>query len=308
MNKYLLALLFSTLSYAGFQRAEAAAIPDDCKINGFAISCQAWSFNRYSVLEAIDRCSQTGAKCIEFFPGQKLSKEEPTIKFDHNSPDDVIAKVKAKLAECKIRAVNYGVVGIPADEAGARKVFDFAKKMDMYGLTTESTGSIAMIDKLAKEYDIHVGFHGHPKQANNPNYKVWDPDYILDLTKDCDARVGSCADTGHWITSNLDPFECVKKLGKRVQSSHLKDRDFIGKQSPDVPYGTGKGRIADILGEYKKQGLQGNISIEYEAHWENNIDDMKKCVEFVKNWKEGDTSPAPAPAEVKPEPKAEEKK
>ena len=42
-----------------------------------------------------------------------------TIKKINASPA-TIQKVKDKLAQYSIRAVNYGVVGIPKDEAGAR--------------------------------------------------------------------------------------------------------------------------------------------------------------------------------------------
>src|SRR5437764_13300215 len=99
-------------------------IPDECKQGGFAIGCQAYTFNHFSVFEAIDKTAEAGGKVIEFFPGQKLSKEEPNVKWDHNASDETIAKVKAKLAEHKIMAVNYGVVGIPKEETGARKIFE----------------------------------------------------------------------------------------------------------------------------------------------------------------------------------------
>ena len=67
------------------------------------------------------RREEAGGKVIEFYPGQKLSKEEPNVKWDHNASDEVIAKVQAKLAQHKIKAVNYGVVGIPNDGgAGAQ--------------------------------------------------------------------------------------------------------------------------------------------------------------------------------------------
>jgi hypothetical protein len=65
----------------------AAPIPDDCKIGGFAIGCQAWTFNNYTVMEAIDKTAAAGGKIIEFYPGQKLSPEQPDVKFDHNSSD-----------------------------------------------------------------------------------------------------------------------------------------------------------------------------------------------------------------------------
>ena len=148
-------------------RAESK-IPEDCKTGGFFIGCQAYTFNHFSVFEAIEKTAEAGGKVIEFYPGQKLSKEEPNVKWDHNAPAETIQKVKDKLAACKVTAVNYGVVGIPKDEAEARKIFEFAKTMSLYAVTTESVEALDTIEKLVKEYDIRVGFHDHPKQANNP--------------------------------------------------------------------------------------------------------------------------------------------
>src|SRR5437016_7744889 len=86
----------------------AEEIPDDAKIGGFVLGCQAYTFNRFSVFEAIEKTAQAGGKTIEFYPGQKLSADEPNIKWDHNASDEVVRKVKDKLAQHKILAVNYG--------------------------------------------------------------------------------------------------------------------------------------------------------------------------------------------------------
>src|SRR5207244_1896267 len=129
----------------------AGKIPAEYRIGSFAMGCQAYTFNRFSVFEAIEKTEQAGGKVIEFYPGQKLSREEPNVKWDHNASDEVIEKVKAQLTQHHLKAVNYGVVGIPRDEAGARKVFEFAKKLGLYGITTESVESIDTIEKLVKE-------------------------------------------------------------------------------------------------------------------------------------------------------------
>src|SRR5690349_1832774 len=89
----------------------AAPIPEDCKIGGFALGCQAYTFNRFSVFEAIEKTAQAGGKVIEFYPGQKLSPDQPGVKWDHNASDEVIEQVKAQLTKHGLRAVNYGVVG-----------------------------------------------------------------------------------------------------------------------------------------------------------------------------------------------------
>jgi sugar phosphate isomerase/epimerase len=264
-------------------RAEVP-IPDEYKQGGFAIGAQAYSFNRFSLMEAIDKTAAAGGRVIELFPEQKLSKEEPTLKCNHNATDEVLEKVKAKLKANHIMAVNYGVVGIPKDEAGARKIFEFAKKMGLRAVTTESVDAIDTFEKLVKEYDIMVGFHDHPKQPDNPNYKMWDPNYILSVVKDRDQRIGSCADTGHWLTSNVDPIEALHILKGRIISSHMKDRDTTGPKHIDVPFGNGVGKIGELLEELRRQNFQGNISIEYEYNWDNNVTDVAQCVAFVRGY------------------------
>lgn len=281
MKPLLVAALAALLAVSG---THAAPIPDDAKTNGFAIGVQAYTFNRFTVFEAIEKAAEAGAKVIEFYPGQKLSKEEPTVKWDHNASDEVFAKVVAKLAQHKIKAVNYGVVGIPVEEPEARKIFEFGKKLGLYAITTESFEAIDTIEKMVKEYDIKVGFHNHPRRPDKPTYRMWDPYFILELTKDRDARIGACADTGHWQTTGINPLWAVKTLKGRVISSHMKDKVEFGK-SHDVPYGTGVGQVGDILAELKAQGFEGNISVEYEYNWDNSLPEVKKCVEFVRDWK-----------------------
>jgi sugar phosphate isomerase/epimerase len=264
-------------------RAESK-IPDDCKTGGFFIGCQAYTFNHFTLFEAIEKTAEAGGKVIEFYPGQKLSKEEPAVQWDHNASPQAIQKVKDKLAACKITAVNYGVVNIPKDEAEARKIFEFAKTMGLYGITTESVEALDTIEKLVKEYDIKVGFHDHPKQANNPSYKMWDPNYVLSVIKDRDARIGSCADTGHWVRSGLNPVECLRILKGRIISSHLKDLHQMGPSAHDVPYGTGVSDVPALLNELKAQQFAGNISIEYEYHWENSTPEVAQCIGFVRGY------------------------
>ena len=258
-------------------------IPEDCKIGGFFIGCQAYTFNHFSVFEAIEKTASAGGKVIEFYPGQKLSKEEPTVSWDHNASAETIQKVKEKLAASKVTAVNYGVVDIPKDEAAARKVFEFAKALGLYAVTTESVDAIDTIEKLVKEYDIKVAFHDHPKQANNPGYKMWDPNYVMSVIKDRDARIGSGADTGHWVRSGLDPVECLKKLEGRILGFHLKDALEKGNRGArDVPLGEGTAEYGAVLAELKRQGYRGVTGIEYEHDSPELDQDVAKCVAFVE--------------------------
>ena len=259
-------------------------IPAEYATSGFFIGCQAYTFKNFTVFEAIDKTAEAGGKVIEFYPGQKLSKDEPKTVWDHNASPETIQKVKDKLAQHNIKAVNYGVVQIPKDEAKARKIFEFARAMQLRAVTTESVDAIETIEKLVKEYDIMVGFHDHPKRPNDANYKMWDPNYILSVVKDRDPRIGSCADIGHWVRSGLEPVECLRILKGHIISSHMKDLNEKSPKAHDVPYGTGVSDIPAVLDELKAQGFTGNISIEYEHNWDNSVPEVAQCIGFVRGY------------------------
>lgn len=260
----------------------APPIPDNLKTGGFEVGCQAWTFHDFSLFEAIDKTAEAGAPTIEFIPNQKLSVEEPSVKFGHDAPKEVWDKVKAKLAEKHVTPVAYGVVGIPKDEAGARKIFEFAKYFGLQTINTESVDSIDTFEPLVKEYDIKVGFHDHPKRPDHPEYKMWDPEYILSVVKDRDPRIGSCADTGHWVRSGLKPVDAIRILKGHIVSSHLKDLNVPLPSGHDMPWGEGVSDVNGILEEYKKQDFVGPISIEYEYNWGHNVPDAKACMDFMR--------------------------
>lgn len=281
--KYLRSLSFLVL--AAVAPLGAANLPDDLKINGFAVGCQAYTFNRYTLFEAIEKTASTGAKVIELYPGQKLSKEQPDVKFNHEAGPEVWDKVKARLKEQGITPVAYGVVGLSKDEAVSRKVFEFAKYFGIRVINTESADAIDTIEKLVKEFDIQVGFHDHPKRPQDPNYRMWDPNYILELVKDRDQRIGSCADVGHWVRSGLKPVDCLRILKGRIVSAHLKDLHAPLPSGHDVHWGQGVSDIPAILEEFRAQGFSGPISVEYEYNWLENVTDAKACIDFIKSYK-----------------------
>jgi len=281
--KTLTCSLAATAALLAAAAAIGAPIPDGCKTGGFAVGCQAYTFNRFSVMEAIEKTALTGSKVIEFYPGQKLSLEQPNAKWDHHASDEVIAQVQAQLAKHGVRAVNYGVVGAE-DAAEWRQIFEFAKRLGLYAVTTERVNQLDMIEPLVKEFDIRVAIHNHPRQPNNADYKVWDPAYVLSVVKDRDARIGACADVGHWATSGIVPLDGIKLLQGRIVSGHLKDRTAIGKSTEDVPFGSGISNFKGILDELKRQGFDGNLSVEYETKWDNSVPDVAQCIGYFRGY------------------------
>ncbi|MDB6079017.1 MAG: hypothetical protein JWO82_2764 [Akkermansiaceae bacterium] len=255
--------------------ASAVAEP----VPAFRAGCASYTFNRFTAYEAVEKTSQAGGTVIEFYPGQTLSPSDPA----RVSPDLTDAQVDALLEHLKknhVVAASY-YTDIPKDETQARKVFEFARKMKLRSLTTESDDAIDTIEKLVKEFDLRVGFHEHAKKPDDPNYKLWDPQFVHDLVKNRDRRIGACADTGHWATSGLVPLDALKILDGRIISLHLKDRKEIGRETTDQILGSGISNIAGILQELRRTKFDGSIFIEYEANWENSVSDVRQCLEFV---------------------------
>jgi len=259
-------------------------IPAEAKVGGVAIGCIVYTFDHFTLFEALEKTAAAGGRVVELSAKTSLSKEAPGVAFDYHASAEVIQKVKDKLAQCRLTAVAYAVIPFPPGEAEGRKLFAFAKTMGLRAIITESPEAIDLMEKLVKEYDIMIAFHDHPRQRNNPNYRMWDPNYILALVKDRDPRIGACADTGHWARSGLRPVECLRILKGRIISGHLKDLNRMGPGAHDVPYGTGVCDIGGILDELKAQGFEGNLSIEYEYNWDNSLPEVAQCVGFVRGY------------------------
>jgi sugar phosphate isomerase/epimerase len=244
---------------------------------GFTISVQCWSLKEFTLWEAIEKSAAAGASAVEIFPGQKIGGDLGDVKLGPDLSDDQIAKLLEHAKKNGITPVNFGVTGISKDEAEARKTFEFAKKMGLYGVTTESLDALDTLEKLAKEYDIKVCFHNHPKPT-----ALWNPDKIWEAIKDRHANIGYCADLGHWATSGLDPLEVIKKIAPRVHAFHMKDREAVGKWTHDRPFGTGVIDNAAILDEVRKHGFAGNVTIEYEHNWKTNLPEIAQCVGYLR--------------------------
>jgi sugar phosphate isomerase/epimerase len=170
-----------------------------------------------------------------------------------------------------LKLVAFGVCDVPTDEQGARKMYEWAKKLGIEVLVTETVPT-AVHDKLCTEFNIRYALHNHPQS--------WPPEKVLKYTKDRCKLIGSCSDTGHWMRAKRVPVDTLKMLEGRVEHLHFKDLDQYG-EGHDVPWGTGKGDPAGMLAELKRQGYQGYLSIEYEY---GSLDDLAKnlplCVKF----------------------------
>jgi sugar phosphate isomerase/epimerase len=269
-----LALLATALPVLSVEESKAKRDDSASENLGMKLSLQCWTFNRLSFSETVDKAVELGVKYLEIYPGQKV---EPGSKetVNRTMSAETMAKMKKKLADAGgLKVIAYGVDGVPTDEEGARKTFEWAKKMGIRVLVTETTPN-DIHEKLCKEFNIRYALHNHPQS--------WPPAKVLEACKGRGKLMGSCSDTGHWMRASFIPVETLKKMKGRVEHLHFKDLNQLGKGRDvhDVPWGTGKGDVKGMLTELKRQGYKGYLSIEYEYGSLEHLDqNLPKCVAF----------------------------
>ncbi len=245
---------------------------------GFSIAVQMWSLKEFTLFEAIGMAAAAGAAGVEFYPGQKLGRGHGNVVFGPEMTRREIDMVRARLDGCGVVGVNFGVVEIPNDEAAARRIFDLARGFQLYGITTESAGSVDLLEKLAAEYDLKVCFHNHPKPT-----ALWHPETVWKLVDGRHENLGFCADVGHWASSGLDALETAERIAPRIRSFHFKDREFPTEWSHDRPFGTGALNLPAILDAALAAGFAGNVSIEYEHNWKSNLLEIAQCAGWLRS-------------------------
>ena len=241
---------------------------------GWELGLQCYTFRAISFFETVDKARELGIRKLEIYPGQRLKPGSETKTGTDMSDEDVVS-MKAKLREAGIQLVSFGVAGIPTEEAAAEKHFQWAKKLGLEILVTETRPN-AMLDRLSEKYGVRIALHNHPQS--------WPPDQVLEACKGLSKRIGSCADTGHWKRRGLVPLEALQKLKGRIIELHFKDVAPTGStpaRFEDRPWGTGDCGAKALLGELAKQGFRGPVIIEYEV---GSVEDLMKnlsiCVSF----------------------------
>lgn len=245
---------------------------------GWELGVQTWSFNQFTLTEALDKADSVGVKYIQAYPGQKIGGgiegNFDYRKIDKATQDKVLDLLKKK----GIHLVSYGVVS-PNNENDWQKLFEFAKYMNLQSIATEpSFKFLPLVAKLADQYKIKVALHNHPKPT-----RYWSPDTTMAALKLANSSyVGVNADIGHWVRSGLNPVDCLKQLEGHIFALHLKDLSKKSNNAHDVVWGTGVSDIDGIIAELKRQKFKGPIFAEYEYNWENNTAEIAMSVKNIR--------------------------
>ncbi|MGQ9574152.1 MAG: sugar phosphate isomerase/epimerase family protein [Thermoguttaceae bacterium] len=244
---------------------------------GWRVACCAYSFNRFTFYEALQRTASLGLKLVEGFSWQPVSTQWKDVQTNETMPSAVRKEVKRHLAETGMKLVGCYMAEMPNSPDACRRKFDWGKELGVeYFVAEPPLDAFDLLEKLCDEYQIALAVHNHPK----PHSVYWNPETIVKATQGRSKRLGCCADTGHWVRSGLDPVECLKKVEGRLISFHLKDIVEFGKpEAEDVVWGTGKGNIEGVLEEVYRQKARPVFGIEYERGGETRPE-LARCLAY----------------------------
>ncbi|MDO5580588.1 MAG: sugar phosphate isomerase/epimerase [Planctomycetia bacterium] len=273
-------LVEKTLNMIDQAYSNSAAGQKALKKLDWHLAVAAYSYRKFTFFEAVDKIAALGVKEVEGFNFQKIDSKIPQTLDPAKLSDEILNQVNAKLrsAGVELTALYYG--NFPADEKACRKIFENSKKLGIkYFVSEPDPKLIPMLDKLANEYKIIVGLHGHSKESS-PN--TWHPELVLKHCEKYSPMIGAFSDTGHWIRSELHPAEGVKILKNRLVGTEIHDCVPFDRTATDVPLGTGTGKM-DLFFQNVKQYRQGPvlISIEYNTNPEEPSADIHKCIDFI---------------------------
>ncbi len=237
----------------------------------FKLGIQIYSLRGFPVDKALQHSKDLGFEQVEFFSGM----------FPVDSSDEAIKAMLAKVNDLGMTISAHGVNGFSSDDAANRKVFEFAKKAGIKNISAGPTlDAMDSLEGLVKEYDIRIAIHNHgPSDRFN---KVAD---LLRAIEGRDARIGACADLGHYIRSGEKPVEVIRLLSGRLYGIHLKDFAEMKENSRGVLLGQGHLDCAAVFDAMlqAKFPADGALSLEYEENPEDPIADIRQCVATAKS-------------------------
>lgn len=282
------------LAFACPQIPSLAQDPAPAGPPGWRLGVAAWSFNRFTFFEAADKTAALGLRHLEAFEGQRVNAESEA-KLDPALPDSTIAAIRAKLVTADITLTSLYIHELSEEEAVCRRSFEFARQLGVETIISEpKPEALELIDRLCAEFDIRVALHNHPEGSS----RYWHPREVLRVLEGRSARLGACADLGHWQRSGIKPVDGLRLLGQRLLSLHVKDLNRAAPDGHDVPWGTGQGDIAGVLQEVHRLGIRPTLfAIEYEHLWDDNRAEIARCAEFYRKTVAGLVATAPAAPE-----------
>lgn len=213
----------------------------------------AYTYHNLSIDAMIEEMQALHITEMEMSRGEFMTFKHPPI--------ETFETFRRKIDAAGIRCVSYYAPTIKTQQDLDDSV-RFAKALGATNITGDPEGDMlrAVDDRLTKER-LTFGIHNHFFAGRKFAYES--PDDILKALQGRSKTMGCTLDIGHIISCGFDPLDAVRKLGPHLKLVHLKDIEAPGAEV-NVPLGSGRCRIVDVMAHLKQMRFKGLIAFEYE--------------------------------------------
>lgn len=187
--------------------------------------------------------------------------------------------IVARFREAGVTPLSCGNVGLPADEAGIRDAFVYAKEMGVGTMVcAPDPASMPILHALVQEFDLRLAIHNHgPEDRRFPT-----PQSAMEAASKYDRRIGLCVDVGHTARAGVDPARAIRECRERVYDIHLKDIHANAPNGAPIEVGRGALDIPAVLDALRAIRFEGHVGFEYEKDANDPVPGLCESVGYVR--------------------------
>jgi type 1 glutamine amidotransferase/sugar phosphate isomerase/epimerase len=237
---------------------------------GWRVAMPAASIKGLTFSEALARADVLAVASVEASSTQITSPEVPK-PLDHRLQTGERNAITYRMRELGQQILAYRVDNIGADEVTRRKVFEFAKAMNIPTImTSQDTPNLAELDKLAEEFEINVAL-----ESKN------DPKAVMNALEGRGKRMGVAADLAAWMHEGVKPVDGLAAVKGKLLIVKVADRSVLGAKSRPVALGDGAGGLGDFFLAAFRAGVKP-LSITVDSTGATEADMLKNLTAFER--------------------------
>ena len=244
--------------------------PDNNMWFGWRVAAPVASLKGLTFSEALARADMWPVASVEASSAQTTSFEVPK-PLDHRLQANERAAVVYRLREISESIMAYRVDNLGADPAIRRRVFEFAKSINVpLIIISADTANLAEIDKLADEFEINVAIEskGDPKTA-------------MAAIEGRGKRMGVSAHLGGWAQAGVKAVDGLAIVKGKLLHVTAADRSALNARGRVVALGEGAAGVSDFFLAAYRDGIKP-LSITIESTGMTEADMVKNLQGFER--------------------------
>ena len=244
--------------------------PDDKMWFGWRVAASMASLRGLTFSDALAKADMWPVPSVEASSTQITAFEVPK-PLDHRLQANERAAVVYRLREIAESIAAYRVDNIGADAATRRRVFEFAKSINVPLIVTSADApNLAELDTLAEEFEINVALEGKG-----------DPKQVMTALEGRGKRLGVSAHLGYWAQAGVKAVDGLAAVKGRLLHITAADRSALNARARVVPLGDGAAGVGDFFLAAYRDGLKP-LSITVESTGTTEADMVKNLQAFER--------------------------